>query len=86
MVSRGFTQRPGIDYTEIFAPVTRKESINTVLAIAAVEDLEAENLDVDTAFLYKMKQHDMQEVHNSDNPLAQGYSVCLSTRNMYRIQ
>ena len=52
LVSRGFTQRPEIDYTETFAPVTRKELINTVLSIAAVGDLEAENMDVDTAFLY----------------------------------
>ena len=30
----------------------RTESINTVLAIAAAEDLKAENVDVNTAFLY----------------------------------
>ena len=52
MVAKVFTQRPGVDYTETFAPVGRKESINTVLAIAAAEDLEAETADVDTAFLY----------------------------------
>uniref|UniRef100_A0AAV1VGF0 Reverse transcriptase Ty1/copia-type domain-containing protein n=1 Tax=Peronospora matthiolae TaxID=2874970 RepID=A0AAV1VGF0_9STRA len=52
LVAKGFTQRPGIDYNETFAPVARKEFINTVLAIAAAEDLEAENVDVDTAFLY----------------------------------
>ena len=52
LVAKGFTQRPDIDHTETFAPVTRKESINVVLAIAATEDLEAENVDIDTAFLY----------------------------------
>uniref|UniRef100_A0AAV1U5H8 Integrase catalytic domain-containing protein n=1 Tax=Peronospora matthiolae TaxID=2874970 RepID=A0AAV1U5H8_9STRA len=52
LVAKEFTQRPGIDYNETFAPVAVKESINTVLAIAAAEDLEAENVDVDTAFLY----------------------------------
>uniref|UniRef100_A0AAV1U342 Polyprotein n=1 Tax=Peronospora matthiolae TaxID=2874970 RepID=A0AAV1U342_9STRA len=52
LVSKGLTQRPGIYYNETFAPVARKESISTVLAIAAAEDLEAENVDVDTAFLY----------------------------------
>ena len=52
LVAKGFTQRPGVDYTEIFAPVARKESINTVLSTAAAEDLEAEDADVDTAFLY----------------------------------
>lgn len=30
----------------------RSQIINAVLAIAAAEDLEAENVDVDTAFLY----------------------------------
>ena len=52
MVAKRFTQRPGIDYTETFAPVARKESINTVLAIAAVKGLEAGNVDVDAAFPY----------------------------------
>ena len=52
LVAKGFTQRPGIDFNETFAPVARKESINAVLAIVAAEDLEAENVDVDTAFLY----------------------------------
>lgn len=52
LVAKGFTQLPGIDFNEIFAPVARKESINAVLVIAASEDLEAENINVDTAFLY----------------------------------
>ena len=52
LAAKGFTQRPGIDYNETFAPVERTESINTVLAIAADEDLKAENVDVNTAFLY----------------------------------
>ena len=52
LAAKGFTQRPEIDFNETFAQVTLNESINTVLAIAAAEDLEAENLDVDTAFLY----------------------------------
>uniref|UniRef100_A0AAV1UTQ2 Polyprotein n=1 Tax=Peronospora matthiolae TaxID=2874970 RepID=A0AAV1UTQ2_9STRA len=63
LVAKGFTQRPGID-TEIFAPVARKKSINAVLAIAAAEDLEAENVDVDTAFLYG----DVEEEIYMDQP------------------
>ncbi|CAI5712611.1 unnamed protein product [Peronospora destructor] len=52
LVAKGFTQRPGVDYFETFAPVTRKESINVTFALAAEEDLVIENVDVDTAFLY----------------------------------
>uniref|UniRef100_H3GT68 Reverse transcriptase Ty1/copia-type domain-containing protein n=2 Tax=Phytophthora ramorum TaxID=164328 RepID=H3GT68_PHYRM len=64
LVAKGFTQRPGVDYTETFAPVARKESINTAVAIAAEEDMEAENVDVDTAFLYG----DVEEELYMDQP------------------
>ena len=33
LVARGFTQQPGIDYNETFAPVARVETVRTVLAI-----------------------------------------------------
>ncbi|KAE9016351.1 Retrovirus-related Pol polyprotein from transposon TNT 1-94 [Phytophthora fragariae] len=64
LVAKGFTMRPGIDYTETFAPVARKESVNTATAIAAEEDMEAENVDVDTAFLYG----DVEEEIYMDQP------------------
>ena len=35
MVARGFTQQPGIDFNETFAPVARMDTVRTVLAIAA---------------------------------------------------
>ena len=34
MVAIGFTQQPGIDFNEIFAPVACMDTIRTVLAIA----------------------------------------------------
>ena len=52
MVAKDFTQHPETDYNKTFAPVVRKKSIYAVLAIAGAEDLEAENVDVDIAFLY----------------------------------
>ena len=33
-VARGFTQQPGIDFNETFAPVARMDTVRTVLAIA----------------------------------------------------
>ena len=51
LVAKGYTKRPGIEYTETFAPVAWKETINIVLSITAEQDIEAENVDVDTAFL-----------------------------------
>jgi hypothetical protein len=51
LVAKGFTQVYGQDYTDTFSPVTRMTSMRTFLAIAAMNDWELENLDVDTAFL-----------------------------------
>ena len=35
LVAKGYSQQPGIDFNETFAPVVRMETIRTVLAIAA---------------------------------------------------
>ncbi|PPQ82476.1 hypothetical protein CVT24_002389, partial [Panaeolus cyanescens] len=51
IVARGFTQREGVDYQEVFAPVANLESIRIILALAAKHDLELDQMDVQTAYL-----------------------------------
>ncbi|KAL0269596.1 UNVERIFIED_CONTAM: hypothetical protein PYX00_007274 [Menopon gallinae] len=51
LVARGHTQRPGIDYDEIFAPVARYELIRTLLAIAVNEQMYVHQLDVVSAYI-----------------------------------
>ncbi|TPX52707.1 DNA-directed DNA polymerase, partial [Powellomyces hirtus] len=41
----------GVDYGETFAPAARFSSVRKVLAIAAIEDMELEEMDAVTAFL-----------------------------------
>ncbi|SPC65344.1 uncharacterized protein UHOD_11058 [Ustilago sp. UG-2017b] len=59
LVARGFTQREGLDYTEIFAPVAPIQAIRGVLAIAAVRDWEVDSIDVKQAYLNSSLHHDV---------------------------
>ena len=52
LVVKGFAQKKGIVFDEIFSPVVNMTSIRTILSLVAVEDLHIEQLDVKTSFLY----------------------------------
>jgi hypothetical protein len=53
MVARGFSQEYSIDYLETYAPVSRFASICIILALAAKYKLYLQQIDVQTAFLYR---------------------------------
>lgn len=52
LVAKGYSQKEGIDYTEVYAPVARMDTIRTILNIAAREAWTIFQLDVKSVFLY----------------------------------
>ncbi|KAG9458306.1 hypothetical protein H6P81_002814 [Aristolochia fimbriata] len=50
LVAKEFTQREGIDYTDTYSPVSKKDSLHIILALVAHFDLELHQMDVKTAF------------------------------------
>jgi hypothetical protein len=52
LVVKGFAQKKGIDFDEIFSPVVKLTSIRSIVILVAVEDLHLEQLDVKTTFLH----------------------------------
>jgi len=50
-VAKGFSQRPGLDFTEVFAPTVHMATIHLILAIAAIEGLHLRSVDISNAFL-----------------------------------
>ncbi|KAG8483205.1 hypothetical protein CXB51_022198 [Gossypium anomalum] len=44
-------QIPGVDFTDVFSPVVKHSSVQALLGIVAMHDLELEQLDVKTVFL-----------------------------------
>ena len=51
LVAQGYSQMEGVDYDEIFAPVTHIESIRILLALACHLKFKLYQMDVKTAFL-----------------------------------
>ena len=51
LVAQGFTQVPGVDYFDTFAPVAKLASIRMVLALTARQDWEIHQVDVKSAYL-----------------------------------
>lgn len=51
VVAKGYSQRPGFDYTETFAPTAKWAALRAIFAIAALRDMEIESVDISSAFL-----------------------------------
>ena len=87
LVVKGFGQKKGIDFEEIFSPVVKMSSIRVALGIAASQDLEVEQLDVKTAFLHGdleeeiyMEQPEGFKVKGKDN------FVCKLKKSLYGLK
>jgi len=80
LVARGFTQEHGIDYDETFAPVARLASIRVLLAVAAAEDMEVQQMDVKTAYL----NGELDEEVYMEQP--EGFAVRGSERKVCRLR
>lgn len=51
VIARGFSQRPGVDYHDTFAPVAKLDFIRTAIAVAAERDMMMKQIDIGTAYL-----------------------------------
>ena len=51
LVAKGYSQRAGIDYDEVFAPVARLETVRLIISLAAQNNWKIHQMDVKSAFL-----------------------------------
>jgi len=51
VVAKRYSQHPGLDYTEVFAPTFRMASLRTIIALSALKGWELHSIDISCAFL-----------------------------------
>ena len=64
LVAKGYSQCPGFDFKDTFAPTAKWSALHAILALAALEDLELESIDISSAFL----NGDLEEEVYMDQP------------------
>ena len=98
LVALGYSQIPGVDYTDNFAPVAHDVSFRIALARMMVEKLNSLVMDVETAFLYGDIEEEifmkspvgMEEIDPGSSPedcyqLKKGiYGLCQAARQFWK--
>jgi hypothetical protein len=84
LVVQGFAQRFGVDYEQVYAPVSSHPTLRTFVAYAAYHKLEFRQLDVVTAFLNGELE---EELYMKQPPgFQQGAKVCLLQKSLYGLR
>jgi hypothetical protein len=84
VVAKGYNQRPGFDYIEIFAPTVRMPTIRVVLAISALHDYHLRSIDISHAYLNG--EMDCDIYMEQPEGFAEGdprQTVCLLQKSIY---
>lgn len=87
LVAQGFSQKFGVDYEEVFAPVVKPTTIRLMLTIAGTEGLCVRHVDVKTAFLNADLEEEiyMRQPEGYVDPLHPD-KVCLLKKSLYGLK
>ena len=85
LCARGFTQVPGLDYDETYAPVGKYATARALLALASLQDYDIHVMDVDLAFLYSTLDEDIYMAQPEGFDDGSG-RVCKIVRGLYGLK
>ena len=87
LVAKGYTQKEGVDFNEVFSPVVKHSSIRVLLVMVALFDLELKQLDVKTTFLHGELEEQIY-MHQPKGFIIsrKEYHVCLLKKSLYGLK
>ena len=59
LVAKGFSQIPGVDFTDNYSPVVNDVTFRTVVARMIIENMKGKVVDIDNAFLNGDLEHEI---------------------------
>ena len=86
LVVQGFRQQQGVDFDEVFAPTSKHTTLRLLLAIAAANDLEIQQLDIKTAFLNGFLEEQVYVKQPPGFPLGSPDLVCHLNKALYGLR
>lgn len=86
LVAKGFAQKEGIDYNEVFAPVSKYSTLRVLLSLIAAQNCEVIQADVKTAFLYGMLDEEIYMQQPPGFHEGSANTVCQLHRSLYGLK
>ena len=59
LVAKGFSQTPGVDFTDNYSPVVNDVTFRVVVARMIIENMKGKVVDIDNAFLNGDLEHEI---------------------------
>ena len=87
LVARGFTQKEGVYFNEIFSHVVKHKSIRTLLAMVTLLHVDLEQMDIKTAFLHDNLEENIL-MSQPKGFKAKGHRdyICLLHKSLYNLK
>ena len=86
-MAKGFTQKPGVDFSETYAHVICHDSISAILAYAVAHNMQLQQFDIGTSFLNgdlleEIYMHQLEGFVDPDYPA----HCCLLLQSLYGLK
>jgi hypothetical protein len=86
LVAKGFKQRYGVDYEDIFSPVVKASTIRVILSVVVSRGWSLRQLDVQNAFLHGLLEEVyMKQPPGYEDKSVPGY-VCRLNKALYGLK